>query len=188
MGFGAEKGLTAPVLEAIWQARKHEYHKPYDAPFARFKIFFDESRPLCPFRPDTIQPGDVIGFLRRMHEEDSNHGNIKDASASISTAISQATDGAINIGKTESVIAYLKSVRIHQPVGPRRKRIPDGYGDIARLYEEAWRFGPNDALCNRHLQDKLVLLLLILDTAARPSDLHALYRVTEIRVTTTNLI
>ena len=113
-----------------------------------------------------------------MQEEGSNHGSIKDASASISTAVSQATDGAINIGKKESVIAFLKSVRIHQPVGPRRKRIPDGYGDIARLYEEAWSFGPNDALCNRHLQDKLVLLLM-LDTAARPSDLQHLYRITE---------
>ncbi len=178
--FGAEKGLTVPVLETIWQARKHGYHKPFDVPFAKFRAFFDEYRPLCPFRPDTMQPGDVIGFLRHMHEEGSNHGSIKDASASISTAISQVTDGAINIGKKESVIAYLKSVRIHQPVGPRHRRIPDGYGDIARLYEEAWSFGPNDALCNRHLQDKLVLLLM-LDTAARPSDLlvHALYRVTE---------
>ncbi len=26
--FCAEKGLTAPVLEAIWKARKHGYHKP----------------------------------------------------------------------------------------------------------------------------------------------------------------
>jgi hypothetical protein len=176
--FGAEKGLTAPVLEAIWQSRKHGYHKPYDAPFSKVRIFFDNHRPLCPFRPDTIQPGDVIGFLRQMQEEGSNHGSIKDASASISTAISQATDGAISIGKKESVIAFLKSVRIHQPVGPRRRRIPHGYGDVARLYEEAWSFGPNDALCNRHLQDKLVLLLM-LDTAARPSDLQNLYRVTE---------
>jgi hypothetical protein len=30
--FGAKKGLTVPVLEAIWQERKHGYHKPYDAP------------------------------------------------------------------------------------------------------------------------------------------------------------
>ncbi len=76
------------------------------------------------------------------------------------------------------MIAFLKSVRIHQPVGPRRSRIPDGYGDVARLYEEARSFDPNEALCNRHLQDKLVLLLM-LDTAARPSDLQNLYRVTE---------
>ncbi len=72
------------------------------------------------------------------------------------------------------MIAFLKSVRIHQPVGPRRKRIPDGYVDVARLFEEAWSFGPND---NRHLQDKLVLLLMV-DMAARPSDLKQLYRVT----------
>lgn len=176
--FGAEKGLTAAVLESIWNARKHGYHKPYDAPFAKFRTFFTQSRPACPFRPDTIQPGDVIGFLSQMQEEGSNHGSIKDASASIATAISQATDGAINIGRKDSVIAFLKSVRIHQPVGPRRKRIPDGYEDVARLYEEAWSFGPNDALCNRHLQDKLVLLLMV-DTAARPSDIKQLYRVTE---------
>ncbi len=111
--FGAEKGLTVPVLESIWQARKHGYHKPYDAPFSRFRAFFNETRPLCPFRPDTFQPGDVIGFLRQMQEEGSNHGSIKDASASISTVVSEATDGAINIGKKESVIAFLKSVRIH---------------------------------------------------------------------------
>jgi hypothetical protein len=112
--FGAEKELTVPVLEAIWQARKHGYHKPYDAPFAKFRAFFDENRPLCHFRPDTIQPEDVIGFLCRMNEEGSNHGCIKDASASISTTISQATDGAIDVSKKESVIANLKSVRIHQ--------------------------------------------------------------------------
>jgi hypothetical protein len=100
--FGVEKGLTVPVLEAIWKARKHGYHKPYDAPFAKFRAFFDEQRPLCPFRPDTIQPGDVIGFLRHMHDEGSNHGSIKDASASISTAISQATNGAINIPMAQS--------------------------------------------------------------------------------------
>ena len=176
--FGAEKGLTASMLESIWTARKHGYHKPYDAPFAKFQTFFHQNRPSCPFRPDTIQPGDVIGFLSQMQEEGSNHGSIKDASASIATAISQATDGAINIGRKDSVIAFLKSVRIHQPVGPRRKRIPDGYEDVARLYEEAWSFGPNEALCNRHLQDKLVLLLMV-DTAARPSDLKQLYRVTE---------
>ncbi len=76
------------------------------------------------------------------------------------------------------MIALLKSVRIHQPVGPRRRRIPDGYGDVARLYEEAWSFGPNDALCNRHLQDELVLLLM-LDTEARPSDVQNLYHVVE---------
>jgi hypothetical protein len=122
--FGAEKGLTASVLESIWNARKHGYHKPYDAPFARFRTFFNQSRPSCPFRPDTIQPGDIIGFLSQMQEEGSNHGSIKDASASIATAISKATDGAINIGRKDSVIAFLKSVRIHQPVGPRRKRIP----------------------------------------------------------------
>jgi hypothetical protein len=66
--FGAEKGLTASVLESIWNARKHGYHKPYDAPFAKFRTFFNQSRPSCPFRPDTIQPGDVIGFLSQMQE------------------------------------------------------------------------------------------------------------------------
>ncbi len=138
--FGAQQGLTVPALEAIWQARKHGYHKPYDAPFVLFKEFFDKIRPLAPFSPDKIQPGDVIGFLRKMKEEGSNHGSTKDASASISTGVGRVTDGAINLGKKESIINSLSLRRYgstNQPVGPRKKRIADGYGDVARLYEES---------------------------------------------------
>jgi hypothetical protein len=44
-----------------------------------------------------ISPHDAGGGI--------NHGSIKDASASISTALSQATDGTINIGFSE-ISAY----------------------------------------------------------------------------------
>jgi hypothetical protein len=39
-----------------------------------------------------------------MQEDGSNNGSIKDAFASISTALSQATDGAVNIGKKDQCV------------------------------------------------------------------------------------
>jgi hypothetical protein len=47
------------------------------------------------------------------------------------------------------------------------------YPDIARLIQMAWEFGPNGYISLEQLKRKLVILLLV-DTAARPSDIWRL--------------
>ena len=89
-------------------------------------------------------------------------------------ACREATDGDVALGDKESVKRFLKSLRIHAPVGPRKQLVPN-YHDVAALYQEAWDFGPNEALCEGHLKEKLIILLMV-DTAARPSDIHRLFR------------
>ena len=62
-------------------------------------------------------------------------------------------------------------------LGSRPLRRTQSYADVARLLEEAWLMGPNEALCVSRLHEKLVLLLSV-DTAARPSDIANLFRTT----------
>jgi hypothetical protein len=52
--------------------------------------------------------------------------------------------------------------------------VPD-YHDVSSVYQEGWAFGPNDGLCEGHLKENLILLLMV-DTAARLSDIHRLFR------------
>ena len=116
-----------------------------------------------------------MAFLRAQREQGASLATLKDASSSVSMAVFEATDGRIHLGKTNVVTKYLKSIRIREPVGPRKRRV-QAYADVARLLEEAWRFGPDEALCLGHLKEKLVILLFV-DTAARPSDLAKLFRI-----------
>jgi hypothetical protein len=116
-----------------------------------------------------------VGFLQAQHKEGRSFPSLKEASASISVACMEATDGGVHLGRKHSVKQFLKSVRQQAPVGPKKAAAPE-YEDLARLYEEVWRFGPNSALCLGHLKEKL-LLLLIMDLAARPSDLMCIYRI-----------
>jgi hypothetical protein len=46
---------------------------------------------------------------------------------------------------------------------------------VAKLIQIAWEFGPNGNLGLEALKRKLVILLMV-DTAARPSDIWRLYR------------
>ena len=118
-----------------------------------------------------------MAFLRQQREAGASLASIKDASSSVSMACFEATDGDVHLGKKHSVTRYLKSLRLTEPVGKRKLSVQK-YGDVSRLLEEAWLFGPDDALCLGHLLEKC-LIILIVDTAARPSDLARLYRTTE---------
>jgi hypothetical protein len=89
-------------------------------------------------------------------------------------ACREATDGTIALGDKDSVKRFLKSVRIHEPVGHRKQIVPN-YHDVAALFQEAWDFGPNECLCEGNLKEKLIILLMV-DSAARPSDIHRLFR------------
>jgi hypothetical protein len=109
-----------------------------------------------------------------MSSEGSAYAFINDASASISIACREATDGDVALGDRESVKYFIKSIRIHEPVGRRKQLVPDYY-DVPSLYQEAWAFGPNDGLCEGHLKEKLILLLMV-DTTTRPSAIHRLFR------------
>jgi hypothetical protein len=175
--FAGQRGVGLAALEAIWRSNKHGYNVAYDAPLERFQNFFREVKPDCIFSPDTILPGDLVAFLQREHDAGATFASLKDASTSVSMACREATDGGIVLGDKDSVKRFLKSVRIHEPVG-RRKQIVPAYHDVAALFQEVWNFGPNECLCEGNLKEKLIILLMV-DSAARPSDIHRRFRTME---------
>ena len=172
--FARLQGVSLSALDAIWRSNKHGYNAAYDAPFMRFQVFFRALKPDCIFSPEHILPGDLVSFLQSERDAGATFASLKDASASISMACREATDGSIALGDKDSVKRFLKSVRIHEPVGHRKQIVPE-YHDVAALFQEAWEFGPNECLCEGHLKEKLLILLMV-DTAARPSDIHRLFR------------
>ena len=177
MKFALQRGVNGAALDAIWRSNKRGYNAAHDAHFDRFQTFFRDTKPNSEFTPLSILPGDLVNFLQMMDAAGSSFASIKDASASISMACREATDGDIALGDRESVKRFLKSLRIHAPVGMRKQLAPS-YHDVSALYQEAWDFGPNEALCEGHLKEKLIILLMV-DTAARPSDIHRLFRTTK---------
>ena len=172
-------GIAAADLESVWAANKHGYNKAYDPHFERFYAFHKEYHRTPTesgrFSPDSIRAGTLVAFLREQQRQGASLSSLKDASSSVSMAVFEATDGRIHLGKAHVVTRFLKAVRLREPVGPRKQRV-QSYSDVARLLEEAWLFGPNDALCLGHLKEKLIILLFV-DTAARPSDLAKLFRI-----------
>jgi hypothetical protein len=175
--FALQRGVTGAALDAIWRSNKRGYNASHDAHFDRFQAFFWDTKPDCEFTPLSILSGELVAFLQSMDAAGYSFASIKDASASISMACREATDGDIALGDRESVKRFLKSLRIHAQMGMRKQLAPS-YHDVAALYQEAWDFGPNEALCEGHLKEKLRILLMI-DTAARPSDIHRLFRTTK---------
>ena len=172
--FALQHGVTRSALEAIWGSNKNGYNRAHDAHFDRSHVFFTRTRPTTPFTPKQILPGDLVSFLQHERDAGASFATLKDASASISMACREASDGAITLGDRDSVKRFLKSVRIHAPIGRRKQAVPS-YHDVASLFQEAWAFGPDEGLCEGHLKEKLVILLMV-DTAARPSDIHRLFR------------
>jgi hypothetical protein len=171
--FAKRQGVSISALESIWRSNKHGYKVAYDAPFARFQQFFRETKPDCKFSPEQILPRDLVAFFERERDNGATFSSLKDASTSISMACREATDGTIALGDKDSVKRFLKSVRIHEPVGHRKQIVPN-YHDVAALFQEAWEFGPNECLCEGNLKEKLTILLMV-DSAARPSEIHRLF-------------
>lgn len=99
---------------------------------------------------------------------------IRYASSSISMACTVASDGKVQQGKSKSVTTLLKGFRVNRPI--RQKGTSGEYADVVLLYEEAWLYGPTEALTLRHKKER-ALMLLAADTACRPSDLSKLFRV-----------
>ncbi len=170
--FGGLRGMDPASFDEVWKVSKNGYNPAQDAHFLRFQAdFLTHSSPLR-FNPTGIQPGDLVGFLRREHERGAAHPSLKDASASVSTACAQASDGLAQLGSQASVVSYLKYIK--QSEAPDRRERMITYPDVARLIQVAWEFGPNGNISLEELKRKLVVLLMV-DTAARPSDLWRLY-------------
>ena len=94
----------------------------------------------------------------------------------MSVACLEASDMKINLGSRRCITTLMKDVRIKEPPrGRKHDLLALGVGDVVRLLQEAFAYGPNEALGLGHLKEKLIVCLMV-DTAARPSDLHRLYR------------
>ena len=174
--FGGLRGMDPASFEEVWKVAKNGYNQAHDAHFSRFRTDFLTHSPLPRFNPTGIQPGDLVGFLRREHERGAAHPTLKDAAASVSTACAQASDGLAQLGSQASVINYLKYIK--QSEAPDRRERMTTYPDVARIIQIAWEFGPNESISLEQLKRKLVILLMV-DTAARPSDLWRLYATIE---------
>ena len=174
--FGGLRGMDPASFDEVWKVSKNGYNQAQDAHFSRFRTDFLTHSPLPRFNPTGIQPGDLVGFLRREHERGAAHPSLKDAAASVSTACAQASDGLAQLGSQASVISYLKYIKQSEATD-RRERMTT-YPDVARILQIAWEFGPNGSISLEQLKRKLVILLMV-DTAARPSDLWRLYATTE---------
>jgi hypothetical protein len=160
----------------MWSSAKNGYNAAYDPHFDRFERHMAaQQRGARQFSPRSISAGDLIHFLQAQQAEGKSYAFIKEAAGSVSMAVFEGSDGAIHLGKQTSMVKFLKSVRLKQPVGPRKASVPE-YFDVALLFGEAWKFGPNQSLCLGHLKEKLLILLLV-DTAARPSDVARIYRI-----------
>jgi hypothetical protein len=165
--------MDAASFEEVWKSSKNGYNKAQDAHFQRFHADFLAHSQAANFHPMGINPGDLVGFLRRERERGASHPTLKDASASISTACAQASDGQVQLGTQDSVIRFLKGAK--QSEAPDRKERMLAYPDVARLIQVAWEFGPNANIGLEQLKRKLVVLLMV-DTAARPSDIWRIFR------------
>ncbi len=84
------------------------------------------------------------------------HPFLKDASASVSIACAQASDGQVQLGSQDSVFKYMKTVK--QSEAPDRKDRMVVYPDVVKLIQIAWEFGPNDNLDMDLLKRKLVII------------------------------
>jgi hypothetical protein len=63
--FGGSHGMDAASFEEVWKVSKNGYNKAQDVHFARFQADFLQHNPRNKFHPLGIQPGDLVGFLRR---------------------------------------------------------------------------------------------------------------------------
>ena len=169
--YGGLRGMDSASFDEIWKVAKNGYNKAHDPHFLRFRTDFLTHSPSIRFNPTGIQPGDLVGFLRREHAKGAAHPSLKDAAASVSTACAQASDGLAQLGSQASVVSFLKYVKQHEAPDRRERMII--YPDVARLIQIAWEFGPNASLNLEQLKRKLVILLMV-DTAARPSDIWRL--------------
>ena len=112
-------------------------------------------------------------YLWHLHDRRVHYDVIRQHSASISMSCFTATDGAIQQGHAPSVTNTLKVLRQKKP---SKKKGLENYADPVLLYQEAWLYGPPEALTVGHMKE-VAAILCAADTGCRPSDLSKLFRV-----------
>jgi hypothetical protein len=170
--FALGKGVSSTVLEKRWRDKKNGYPRHYDRPFEEFRLWWISTQRGTEFSPTHLQPGLITEYLTLLSSRGVHHDTLRDVSTSISMACVEASDGEYQPGMAYSVKSFMEGERRQRPV---RRDDNGSYGDVALLYQEAWLYGPDSALALGHQKEKIILLLLA-DTAARPSDLSKLYR------------
>ena len=169
--FARREGISTAALNTRWDLQKSGYQTVYDKPFQEFRDWWDRTRPHLDFCPEQIRPGVIADYLIDAKAKGASISQLRNISSSISKACQEATDGRLRPGASLSVTSILKGFR--QAGGRPQKQDP--YGDVKCLYQAAWSYGPDAALSQGHLKEKL-LWLLAADTAARPSDLWKLFK------------
>jgi hypothetical protein len=173
--FALGKGVSSTVLAKRWRDKKNGYPKHYDGSFDQFRLWWQRTQRGVEFSPPNILPGLVTEYLTFLSEGGMHHDSLRDVSSSISMACLEASDGAFQPGMSYSVTTFMEGERRQRPMRRENKGV---YADVARLYGEAWLYGPDEALTVGHQKEKIILLMMA-DTATRPSDLSRLYRVFE---------
>ena len=175
--FGLREGISSTVLERGWAAFKSGYIKKYDPHFERFGRWWTDTHQPGRFSPNGIRAGVLADFLQAENRRGVRHASLKDACASVSVACMEASGATVNLGANHCVTRLMKDIRLREaPQGRKHEMQRKGVGDVVLLLQEAYLYGPNEALCLGHLKEKL-LLALIVDTGARPSDIHRLFRI-----------
>jgi len=169
IGYGPED------LEGIMEGvSKRGDQKAYDTPV---RLFFEWAvRELGPHSIDsrTLCPAIMIKYLQHLHLEGKSVSVLAHARSAVSATVSIATDGKVALGESPNVKRFMAGLKQKAPVGPKKLAVPS-YHNVALLYSLVWLYGPNEALSDGLLKEKLVTLLLV-DGAMRPSDLHRINR------------
>lgn len=173
--FALGKGVSAAVLAKRWRDKKNGYPKHYDRSFDKFRLWWLRTQRGAEFSPTNILPGLITEYLTVLSEGGMHHDSLRDVSSSISMACLEGSDGDFQPGMCYSVITFMEGERRQRPMRRKNKGV---YADVALLYQEAWLYGPDEALSLGHQKEKIILLMMA-DTAARPSDLSRLFRVYE---------
>ena len=175
--FALREGISEEVLARGWASLKKGYIRKYDPHFTRFAEWWEQHQRDGRFSPNSIRAGQLASFLQHENARGLRHASLKDACAAVSVACLEAFDMKINLGSHRCIATLMKDVRIKEPPRGRKYDVwTQGVGDVVLLLQEAFAYGPNEALGLGHLKEKLLVCLMV-DTAARPSDLHRLYRI-----------
>jgi hypothetical protein len=153
-------GHAPEDLEGIMEGvSKRGDQKAYDTPV---RLFFEWAvRELGPHSIDsrTICPSIIIKYLQHLHLHGASASVLAKARSAVSATVSIATDGRVELGDSSNVKRFMAGVKQKAPVGPKKQSVPS-YHDVALLYSLVWLYGPNEALSDGLLKEKLVTLLL----------------------------
>ena len=168
-------GYKPEDLESILEGvSKRGDQKAYDAPVRLFLEWAVRTVGLNTVDSRTICPSILVQYLKYLQHQGASSSVLAKARSAVSATVSIATDGATELGDSRNVKRFMAGVKQQAPLGPKKLAVPS-YHDVALLYSLVWLYGPNEALSDGLLKEKMVTLL-VTDGALRPSDVQKLYR------------